>query len=201
MHNEALALSRTLDDPRLAAFVASMVHATLGMAANGRGQYALALEHHLKALALRREVNFTLGAYLSLDALGEVAMEQGDYREALTLATEHRNPGFIKDALTKAAIIAIAWGQSERAARLLGAGNAPNEAVAIAIAKEPDRVPTERVSTAARKALGDAAFASALRGQGPHAGRGDRRGRGDRATPQSHDRSGSGLRALRAFPA
>jgi len=65
--HQALALSRTLDDPKLAAFVASMVHATLGMAANSRGQYALAHDLHLKALRLRREVNYTLGAYLSLD--------------------------------------------------------------------------------------------------------------------------------------
>ncbi len=55
--NETLAHSRTLDDPKLAAFVASMVHATLGMAANSRGQYALAHDLHLKALRLRREVN------------------------------------------------------------------------------------------------------------------------------------------------
>ncbi len=167
---EALALSRTLDDPRLAAFIASMVHATLGMAANSRGQYALAHDLHLKALALRREVNFTFGAYLSLEALGEVAMEQGDYpeairyyREGLALAAEHLNPDFIKDAMTNAAHIAIVWGQPERAARLLGAGNAPGDTVAIGMSKEPDRVPTDRVYMAARQALGDAELANSLR--------------------------------------
>jgi len=79
------------------------------------------------------------------------------------LATEHWNPHFIVDAFTNAAHIAIAWDQPERAARLIGAGNALREAVGIGISMERDRVPIERVCAAARTALGEAAFASAVR--------------------------------------
>ncbi len=67
------------------------------------------------------------------------------------------------DAFTHAAHIAIAWDQPERAARLIGVGNALREAVGTGISMELDRVPIERVCAAARTALGEAAFASAVR--------------------------------------
>jgi non-specific serine/threonine protein kinase len=165
---EVLALSQAIEDARLASFVASLVHDTLGMAANTRGDYVIAKQHHSQALDLRRNVDFTLGICISLRNLGDIAQAQGDnpralacYREALSVATEHWNPPFIADAIANAVHIAVALGQPERAARLLGAIDALRKVVGIAISMRFDLASLDRVYADAREALGEAAFARA----------------------------------------
>jgi DNA-binding CsgD family transcriptional regulator len=163
-----MTFSRSIADPRLAAFVASLAHDTWGMVANSRGELHLATEHHSRALALRRDVDFTLGACISLENLGEIARSKGDdhvalghYREALAIAVEHWNPPIVADTITIAAKIALALGQPERAARLLGAVDALRRAVGIAVSMQSDRVAFEEMVAAARETLGDAAYDSA----------------------------------------
>ncbi len=165
---EALTISRTLDDPRLAAFVAGLAHEALGAAEYAHGQRSAAIAHHLEALARRREVDFTLGVCISLANLGEVATEQGElqralawYREYLALATEHWSPPFIVDAFLVAAEVALVSNQPDLSARLIGAVDALQTTVSFALSKDPNRVVPAKLQADVRAALGNATFASA----------------------------------------
>ena len=164
---EALALSRTLDDSNLAASIASSAHANLGASAHGIGQLPLAHTHHLEALALRREIKSPLGVCRSLDDLGDVARDMGDYpralayyRESLAMAAEHQDRRLLADLFTGVASIAVAWDQPERAIRLLAMADSLRETAGIPILFAFDSVAHARVVSAARTVLDDDAFTS-----------------------------------------
>jgi DNA-binding CsgD family transcriptional regulator len=159
---EALNLAGNLEDPRLAAFVASLVHETHGATANVRGDLAGAQAHHQEALALRRAADFNLGVCISLRNLGLIARDQGNlegalayFRELLELATEHWSPLFIVDALNAAADIAMAWDQPEVAARFIGMVDALRGTLGYALAELSETLVPDELRKRVQAALGD----------------------------------------------
>jgi tetratricopeptide (TPR) repeat protein len=167
---EALALYRRLaeTDVRARAWVGGVLN-DLGVAAYARGELALASARLEEALRWEREVGFTWYAGLTLVNLGNVARDRGEpgsalayYAEALALGTAHRDKRIVARALEGAAGLAVMRGQAERAGRLYGAAAALREEVGILV-DTPSRPAWERGMAAARAALGEAAFAAALK--------------------------------------
>lgn len=166
--NEALALSRTLDESSMAASIASSAHANLGVSAHELGQLSLASIHHLQALSLRREVKSTPGICRSLGDLGDVARDLGDYlralelyRESLAFTADLRDRRLLADLFTGTACVAAAWNEPERAITLLAMADSLRETGGFRILFGFDAFAQERAVAAARKVLDDDAFASA----------------------------------------
>ena len=167
---EAFSLYRRLaeTDVRARAWVGRALN-NLGVAAYARGELALASARLEEALTWERQVGFTWYAGLTLVNLGNVARDRGEpgsalayYGEAFALGTAHRDKRIIARALEGAAGLAAMRGQAERAGRLYGAAAALREEAGILV-DAPSRPTWERGMAAARAALGEAAFAAALK--------------------------------------
>jgi len=104
---------------------------------------------------------------MSLGDLGDLARDRGDharalglYREALGLGREHTStPGFTY-AIEAVGVVAVAVGQAERGARLLGAADALRERTGLRFRVVENQVALEHALTDARAALGEDAFAT-----------------------------------------
>jgi len=159
---EALGLTEAVPDPAVAASAAGRVLANLGVAAHQRGNLGTALARHERALRSHRELGDVIGVIHSLRDLGDVARDQADYagsvdayRECLTLLGDRADPLVVGDALIGAALAAAAWGQPERAARLLGAAEATRERYRVGVDLPTDRAARERATAAVGAALGE----------------------------------------------
>jgi non-specific serine/threonine protein kinase len=167
---EALALYRRLveTDMRARAWVGGVLN-NLGVAARARGELTLASARFEEALVWERESGFTWFAGLTLANLGDVTRDRGEpgsalayYGEALTLGTAHRDKRIVARSLEGAAGLAAMRGQAERAGWLYGAAAAQREEAGILV-DAPSRPAWESGIAAARAALGEAAFAAALK--------------------------------------
>ena len=131
------------------------------------------------------------------------------YRECLTLLGERGDPLVVVNALAGAALAAAAWGQPERAARLLGAAEAVRERFRVGVDLPAERAAHERAVALVRAALGEedlrAAWAAGRglpladgdrRGADPGAARGRRRGTVDRPSSGLSPREEEVLRLL-----
>jgi non-specific serine/threonine protein kinase len=166
--DEARVLAQRIAEPTLAASVSGLALANLGVAAQGRGELAMAATHLEAALDQYRGIGYARGESKTLLILGDVARDREDhrrawthYRESLALAGEHGDLRTILDALAGLATVAVAWGAPEHAARLLGAAEALREAIGTMILLPADRESHERTVAAARAELSEAAFAAA----------------------------------------
>jgi len=164
---EALIWAEAIEDPGIAAAMAAMVLAHLGLTAHGRADLNGARERHEQALRISREHGYTLGVIRSLRDLGDVARDQGDYaqsvafyREGLSLFGEQGDLRVVADALTGTAVAAAAWRHPEQAARLLGAEEALRERFGGGV-EVTDRPAYDRTATVIRAALGEEAFHAA----------------------------------------
>jgi tetratricopeptide (TPR) repeat protein len=131
------------------------------------GDYAAARARFEEGLALRRATESKPGVAWALVEVGHAAWLQGEHDvtqshavEALTLFQELGNTQGILAALESLAVAALAEGQKERAARLLGAVEALHEALEL---PGPDRWrrPRERMRDAVRAVSLEEAFAEA----------------------------------------
>jgi non-specific serine/threonine protein kinase len=120
-----------------------------------------------EAHALQRELDYGWGIMGSLWGLANLAFGRGDvaqamslYRESLAQAHAHGNARNVAYALPGLAGVAAAWGQPERAARLLGATEAQIEVLGITVFPS-DRMVFGRVLAATRAGLPDDALAAA----------------------------------------
>ena len=164
--DEALAWSRRLDDPALATFCAGIALSFLGAAAYAQGALPLAASRFEEALVEQRAIDDRWGIGFSLVGLGYAARDQGDEARAVALFAEGLAPftkvgdrRIIALALDGVAGLAVAWGQGERAARLLGAAAVMREAGGLP-SEAAFRAAHGRDLAAARVALGEDAFAA-----------------------------------------
>ncbi|QFG22564.1 BTAD domain-containing putative transcriptional regulator [Actinomadura sp. WMMB 499] len=116
-------------------------------------------------LAYEREVRYAPGIALGLAELGFTAEQRGDaaaaealHREGLAVARDTGDPRAIALALEGLAGVASLTGAPADAARLLGDAAALRESAGAPLPPE-ERGDVDRISAAARSALGDDAFA------------------------------------------
>jgi predicted ATPase/DNA-binding CsgD family transcriptional regulator len=127
---EALAQAQTIDDPRLAATLASGALSNLGDSALIQNQLSEADVFYQAGLAKQQEAGYTRGEAQSWLDLSEVARKQGDLarafarlREALLLAWRHGETRILLDALEASAIMAMLVDRPADAARLFAAAD------------------------------------------------------------------------------
>ncbi len=166
--NEVLIHAAAIEDPRIAAAVTGMALGNLGLVARWQGDLDAARTRHEQSLQISRKHGYTLGVIRSLSDLGAVARDAGDfmdsaafYRECLAHVGDRGDLRIVGDALESAGIIAVAWEQPERAARLLGAAEAVRENSGIQNADPIDRPAYDRAIAAVSIALGEQGFHTA----------------------------------------
>jgi non-specific serine/threonine protein kinase len=165
---EALAAVQGVADRRLARILAGRVSLNLAVGPRAQGQYALAAAHLEDALRLEREAGYSDGMILALGDLGNLARDQDDYaralalyHEALELGRGHPGTRVVTEVIEAVGIVAAAVGQTERAARLLGAARAQRDRLGLRYRVREDQAALEHAVFAARTALGEEAFAAA----------------------------------------
>jgi DNA-binding CsgD family transcriptional regulator len=133
------------------------------------GDHSLATEHLEAALRLQREAGYTSGIIMALGDLSDLARDQGDhvralacYREALGLGRVKPGMRVVTDVIEAVGIVAAAAGQAERGVQLLGAAEAQRERLGLHYRVRENQAALEQTMTAARTALGEPAFGSAL---------------------------------------
>jgi predicted ATPase/DNA-binding CsgD family transcriptional regulator len=126
--NQAVADTAGIYDTVISAAITGVILANLGVAAHGRGDFALATERYEASLRVCRELGYTLGVIRSLRDLGDIERDRGNfasslshYQEALELFGDQADLRIVVDALGGAALAAAAWRQPARAARFIGA--------------------------------------------------------------------------------
>jgi tetratricopeptide (TPR) repeat protein len=157
LHEDALARFRELDDTSAIATVLN----NLGVTADDRGDLDRARQLYEEALELQRKSGDTQSIAIYLGNLGEVARDQGDmagasayYRESLHLWDQLKDRWNITATLDGMASLAIAAGQPDRAARLLGAAAGLRDAAGAALPAN-ERADHERHVAAVRDMLGE----------------------------------------------
>ena len=139
----------------------------LGIELDGRGDYHAAEPLFREALQIWRATGYVTGEAMALSNLAHVLRRQGEteraaelYRESLTLDVALDQRWMIAETFVALADIALAFGQPQRAARLLGAAAALNETIGTTpIAWARDMLPGLIDDT--RSGLGEDAFANA----------------------------------------
>jgi tetratricopeptide (TPR) repeat protein len=139
----------------------------LGNAVAGQGDFARAAALHAESLAIHRELGEKFGVAVSLTDLAHVARRQGDfatarawYAEGLALRREVGDRSGMAVCLEGLGGVALAYQQPAHAARLFGAAAALRAAIGAPVPAF-DRAAYDRDLAAARRALGDVAFAAA----------------------------------------
>ncbi|MDP9365961.1 MAG: LuxR C-terminal-related transcriptional regulator, partial [Chloroflexota bacterium] len=159
---EALALARiTGDDASIGGCLLN-----LGVVAAERGDAAGAAAYSEQALPFLRRSGDPWALALLLGNLGQAARREGDFaraaaldRERLAINRDLRNREQVGDCCLVAVAVAVRIGQTERSARLLGAGTALLEEIAFHPPADWQRR-IDAATEAARAALGDEAFAA-----------------------------------------
>ncbi|MEE9217137.1 MAG: LuxR C-terminal-related transcriptional regulator [Anaerolineales bacterium] len=161
--DQGLALLREADDKAGIA----QAFTNLGEQARLQGDLPRAIEAYEKARKIAREIGDGLRESLLLINLGFIALHENDaegaqamLKESLTLALAIEHTAYTADKLSALAGAAVALGQSERAARLIGAADALFEKQSY-IPQAGDLPEFERYEAAAREALDEVAFETA----------------------------------------
>ena len=152
-----------------------------------------------EALTRLREISSDWFVVLVIAQRGHAALRQGDlpgaarwFTETIDLARTLQHTATLLSAVTGLAGVALALGQAERAARLLGAVEAAREALGLAQihnAHHAERITADTVPPWSRQR-------SSERGDGPHGAVGGGSGRGARRRRRRADRGeGKQLRA------
>jgi non-specific serine/threonine protein kinase len=163
--DEALELDRRVGDQRNAA----LTLLNLGVVARARGDLALARGRFEEALPMLHEIGDRHGTAEVLYSLGHVECEQGNYplaeirlRESVTMSLELADRNGIAQGLECLAKVAVGTDAPARAARLWGTAERVREEIGQPMLMN-HRPSYNRAVAAARTALGDDAFALALR--------------------------------------
>jgi predicted ATPase/DNA-binding CsgD family transcriptional regulator len=156
--SESLIHAQAVDNPVITGLL--LLH--LGIVAWGQGDHARAREFAGRALEVQRTADGLIYAGSeSIGFLGLLACEQGDLprsielqRESLNLELESGYNEMVAVNLANVAMLALAVGRPERAARLFGAAVEQREAIGNPF-KLPEREVYQRATNAAREMLGD----------------------------------------------
>ncbi|GAA3838192.1 BTAD domain-containing putative transcriptional regulator [Amycolatopsis tucumanensis] len=137
----------------------------LGMSARRRGLLDVAEEHLRNVLAWERRINYRVGIAFALAELGFAAEQRGDaeaawslHREGLDAARATGDPRAVAIALEGLAGAHVLAGEPDRAACLLGVAAAARESAGAPL-PAAERFDVDRITAAARRLLGEAAFA------------------------------------------
>ena len=197
---QSLAIHRRLGDEGSVAFL----YNNLAIVARQQGDDARAGALFEQSLAQQRRLG--LPGAITLYNLGDWALRQGETSRAMTYLAEALRVGVrggeqrgIVASLGGLARLAIAVGQPEVAARLIGAAEALRERAGVSLTLEQRRE-LDRAAAVARAALGEEAFRAAVAGGATDTARpAHRRGAGLGASP--YRRRGQTPRTDRAPPA
>jgi predicted ATPase/class 3 adenylate cyclase len=140
----------------------------LGEEARSRGDAERATAYYEEALTIVREMGDMLLLVSNLHNLGQVALRRGDperaaalFREGLALARHAGTSGvYWAESVAGMAAVAAQHGQPERAARLLGAVRAAQDASGVQMAPV-DQAAFDGCVATARSRLNDGAFSAA----------------------------------------
>jgi predicted ATPase/DNA-binding CsgD family transcriptional regulator len=164
---ESLAAARAVPDRRMAGILAGWGLMNLAVTSRAQGEHTLAAEQIEAALRLEREAGYTAGIIMALGDLGDLARERSDharamehYREALELGRDNPGVRVVSDVIEGVAIVAIAGGDAERGARLLGAAEAQRERIGLHYRVTMNEAALEQAVAASRAALGEERFAT-----------------------------------------
>ena len=159
-HEEALGLL----EPTNERFWTAIVHRHAGWLSLLRGDLVAAERHLQDALSRFRQEANPYGSAIALSTLGELAYQRGEFARAAALKQEWLRQTWdvwgLRNCLESLPKIAVACGQSERAARLLGAAEAYRERLGITLVPNV-LTRSEHPIAIVRAGLGDAAFAAA----------------------------------------
>lgn len=162
-YDESLTLKREMGDQRGVAIALN----NLGLVTRDLGDDAGAHALHHESLTRFQDLEDTWGIALALNNLGRVARVQGDFPgaralhlESLSLRRDLGDQLAITYSLDDLGRLALGEGDHKRAVRLFAAAAALREAIGAPL-PPADREDYERSVSAARSALGDAAFAVA----------------------------------------
>ncbi|MFI1865265.1 AfsR/SARP family transcriptional regulator [Streptomyces jumonjinensis] len=140
----------------------------LGLGARREGDFELAENHLREVLAWFREVDYGPGVALALAELGFAAEQRGDavaahalHREGFAVAGGLGDARAVALALEGLAGARAAAGDHERSALLLGTAAAARESVGAPLPRA-ERRDVDRISAAARAALGPVAYTAAF---------------------------------------
>jgi len=165
---ESLAASQTVADRRLAGIMSGRALLNLAVVARALGDHALADERLREALRRMRDAAYTAGTIMSLGDLGDLARDRGDhgralelYREALGLVRGNAGTREVTDVIEAVGVVAVAVGQAERGARLVGAAEALRERTGLRYRVAENQVALEHALTVASAALDKEAFGAA----------------------------------------
>jgi predicted ATPase/DNA-binding CsgD family transcriptional regulator len=164
---ESLAAARVVPDRRLAGILAGWGLMNLAVTSRAQGEHTLAAEQIEAALRLEREAGYTAGIIMALGDLGDLARERSDhaqamehYREALELGRNNPGTRVVSDVIEGVALVAIAGGDAERGASLLGAAEAQRERIGLHYRVTMNEAALEQAVVASRAALGAERFAA-----------------------------------------
>lgn len=159
--NEALELVTTTIDMDSRSAMIGTVLGNLGVAAHGRGDMERAHTMYERALVEMRVSGYVPGIAGALRDLGDLARDREQhhiavayYQECLSLFNEYGDATVLFDAMQGVALAAIAWGQPERAAHLLGSAEALREKLGGEFSVPSDRAAHERALKSLQSALG-----------------------------------------------
>jgi predicted ATPase len=164
VYDESLALFQSLN----ARGNIAILLANLGIIAQGQDNPFLAQQHYAASLRLFRELGDRRGAAIVLGYHGSMLLKQGDipgalaqHTESLVLYRDLNERLGVADRLESIAAVRAAQNKFEDAARLWGAAEALRADLGTPIwpVNQPDY---ERAVAAARAALGESAFESAM---------------------------------------
>ena len=163
LYEESLELSRKLEDK----WWTATVLAVMGRIARRKGNYAKAVAFCEESLTMFRTVGGKRYVAYALLVTGHTVRLQGDldraaglYRESLALFGETKDKWVATESIEGLALIASAQGNHERAARLLGAGEAARETFGITMPR-PEAGDREHFWAAIRERPEGTSFASA----------------------------------------
>jgi non-specific serine/threonine protein kinase len=160
MREEALRVASRLGEPIRTGYALYL----LGQPADSDGDRGAAEAYLEEALALFRRAGSGRGVAHALSGLGELALGRGEPARAADLWRERLEQTWdvwsLRWALECLAAVALAGGEADRAATLLGAAEAARERLGVDLPPHQRR-DRERDAAAARALLGEAAFAAA----------------------------------------
>jgi predicted ATPase/DNA-binding CsgD family transcriptional regulator len=168
--DEAARTAETIDDPWAKNIMTGFILSHRCVAARARGEFVAAARAAETAIDLYRAADYPRGIALVTADLGDIARECGDftkalacYREALTLHDAKFENRWVTDLLDRIALVAIATGEPESAARLFGAAAGRRERLGLHFDVPSDRLAVERGGLTARAKLGDERYAALYR--------------------------------------
>lgn len=166
--DEGRAISETIPDARIASVMAGRQIRSLGIVAGEQGNLDEAGNYYATALHLFQTFADTPGIRRSLGDLAYLAMQRGEYAEALTrfkevLAQDRVGASTLAlhDDLMGAAVSAMHQERSERAVHCLAATEALGERLGIDTFVPSERVAWDGAVAVAKRALGSVAFTRA----------------------------------------